>query len=279
MTEFQFREEKMNPNKLFVIITELDQIEICKKARVTNFLFPLSHFSVGYPNTFSLKDIKEEGYLFINRILDTQSYQELKKLLLNIPKNIKGIVFEDMGIITLAQELNLKLELILYQSHFATNPKSINENLNFVDSIVISTDITKEEINEILIKSHKPLVYFLYGLVPVMYSRRTLLTNFETEFMTKKENIVTLEEHVGKKKFIAVENEYGTVLYHEKYVHGLYEINDDKIKYYLINPLFLSKEKLEKILNDFKNKIKEMDDTEEEGFLNTKTIYKIKEDV
>ncbi len=276
--EYQFPEEKMNPNKFLVVITEPNQIEVCKKARVTNFLFPLKHFCVGYPITFELKDIKE-GYLFINRILDSVAYQNLKETLKHIPNSIKGIVFEDMGVITLVQELNLNIELILYQSHFATNQKSINENLTFVDSIVISTDITKEEINEILKHSKKPLVYFLYGLVPTMYSRRTLLTNFAKEFQLPEKKILKLEEHVGKKSFLAVENEYGTVLYYEKYLNGFYQVQDKSIKYYLINPLFLGDKELENVLLDLKTNEKKLENKEDQGFLNTKTIYKIREDI
>lgn len=277
--EYLFPKEKMNPNKFLVIITELNQIDLFKKARITNFLFPLKDFCVGFPITFSIADIKENGFLYINRILDSNSYTRLKEILKHTPKNIKGLVFEDFGVITLAKELKLKLELILFQTHFATNSKSINENLKFVDSLVIGTDITKEEINIILEKTEKPLVYFLYGLIPVMYSRRTLLTNFEEEFETEKETVVELNEHVSKKGFLAVENEYGTVLYNDKYYHGLYEWKDDSIKYYLINTLFLKNEELEEILKRYQNKEKELKKNEDEGFLNIKTIYKIKEDV
>ena len=133
----------MNPNKLLVVITDLKQLSILKKARITNFLFPLKDYCVGYPNTFRLEEIEEEGYLYLNRILDNTAYENLKDVLLTLPSNIKGLVFEDFGVIILAKELNLDLELILYQTHFATNHQSINENLEFVDSIVISTDITK----------------------------------------------------------------------------------------------------------------------------------------
>ena len=267
----------MNPNKFLVVITDLKQLSILKKARITNFLFPLKDYCVGYPKTFSLEEIKEEGYLYLNRILDNESYESLKKILQELPSNIKGLVFEDFGVITLTKELNLDLELILYQTHFATNHQSINENLEFVDSIVISTDITKNEIDLILSKTTKPLVYVLYSLIPAMYSRRTLLKNFETEFNTEEQKIVTLKEHVSKKDFIAVETEYGTVLYHDKYLNGFDHFDDEKIKFYLINPVLLDNVKLESLLIDLINEKKEPKEWEDRGFLDKETIYRLKE--
>lgn len=269
--------KNVNPIKFLVTITDLEQLEICKKARITNFLFPLKDYCVGFKTTFELDEIKEEGYLYLNRILDNKSYENLKPILSNLPDKIKGIVFEDFGVITLAEELNLNLELILYQTHFATNHQSINENLEYVDSIVISTDITKKEIDKILQKTNKPLVYVLYSLIPAMYSRRTLLTNFETEFATPKKEIVTLEEQISKKNFIAMENEYGTVLYHDKYLNAIDDLDDTKIKYYLINPLLLSKEELNQVLENLIAKKKELQANEDRGFLDQETIYRIKE--
>lgn len=267
----------MNPNKLLVTITNDNQIELYKKARITNFLFPLKNFCVGIEKTFSISEI-EEGYLYINRILDQSAYHALKEILKNISYSIKGIVFEDFGVITIAKELKLKQQLILYQTHFATNYQSINENLEFVDSIVIGTDITKEEIETILEQANKPLCYLLYGLVPGMYSRRTLLTNFEKQFHTEPKKVLSLEEKISKKKFLAVENEYGTILYHDKYFNGQNSIPDDNILFYLIHPLFLETNEVMNLIQDLIQNNQRKQEMEDDGFLNTKTIYRLKEE-
>ena len=268
----------MNLNNFLITITNLNIIEPLKKARISNFLFPLKQFCVGIEKTFTLNEIIEENsFLFINRILDEPSYLSLKEVFLNLPSNIKGIVFEDFGIITLAKEINLNVELILSQSHFGTNYQSINENLAFVNSVVISTDITKEEIEHILKEAKKPLVYNLFGLIPGMYSRRTLLKNFEIEYKTKKENSVLLTEQVTKREFIAVENEFGTVLYHGKYLNGILNAPLENIKFYWIHPLLLSNETILRLLDYIVNK-KEIDFlSTDDGFLNRKTIYRLGE--
>ncbi len=276
---YPLAKENMNWNKFLVIITDKKQIEIARKARITNFLFPLKDFCVGYEKTFAIKELpKEENtYLYINRILDTESYEKLRILLKELPASIKGIVFEDFGLITLLEELNLKQEKILYQTHFATNHQSINENLKFVDSVVISTDITEEEVIKIVNQCDKPLVYFLYGLVPAMYSRRNLLTNYEEEFHLPEKKIAHLHENISNRAFKAIENEYGTVLYHAKYVNGVLSLPDDKIKFYLINPLQLESEEFEKVLEELKQGKNQILTEEDQGFLHQKTIYKIKE--
>lgn len=265
----------MNPNKFLVTITDINQIDLYKKASVTNFLFPLKDFCVGFLKTFSIEEI-ESGYLYINRILDTKAYQKLKELMQELPEKIKGLVFEDFGVITLAHELQLKQQLILYQTHFATNYQSINENLSYVDSIVLGTDITNDEIKEILLHVSKPLVYVLYGLVPAMYSRRTLLTNFEKEYHLGEQKKVLLKEQVSHEKFLAVENEYGTMLYHDKYLNAQSSINDAKILFYLINPIFLTNDEIKQLLEDLVNCAIRNDVREDTGFLNQRTIYRLK---
>lgn len=267
----------MNKNKFLVTITDEKQIAICKKASITNFLFPLKDYCVGYPTTFAIEEIKENAYLYLNRILDSKAYENLRQTLMILPENIKGLVFEDFGVITLVQELHLNLELILYQTHFATNHQSINENLEFVNSIVISTDITKKEIDTILSFTKKPLVYVLYSLVPAMYSRRTLLSNFEKEFQTATRNIVKLEEKISHNNFLAIENEYGTVLYHDKYFNGVDTFDEQKIKFYLINPIVMKQQEFEDLIGQLIDGSKKLTEQESRGFLNQETIYRLKE--
>ena len=69
------------------------------------------------------------------------------------------------------------------------------------------------------------------------------------------------------------------MLYYEKYLNGFYQVQDKSIKYYLINPLFLGDKELENVLLDLKTNEKKLENKEDQGFLNTKTIYKIREDI
>ena len=67
----------MNPNKFLVTIEKLEEIDLYKKARVTNFLFPLKGFCVGIPNTFALEEIKENNYVLTpGRYVGTEEIED-----------------------------------------------------------------------------------------------------------------------------------------------------------------------------------------------------------
>ncbi len=265
-------------NKLLYIVNNKEIIEDLKKVGVKNFLFPLKDFCVGFNNTYDFDEIENESFIFINRILDNESLDLLEKKLNDNKDKIKGIVYDDFGVRYLINKLKLNVITINYQNHFGTNYQSINENLKYNDSVVVSTDITRNEIEEILKKVEKEVCIFLFGLIPVMYSRRTLLTNFSKEFNIPTKNNVLIDEKISKNKFIMVENEFGTVGYQRNYYDGLELLNLENIKYFLVNPLFLSDKEQIQLISDIKNKKLTLNIPNDKGFLYKETIYKLKED-
>ena len=265
-------------NKLLYIVNDKEIIDDLKKVGVKNFLFPLKDFCVGFNNTYDFGEIENESFIFINRILDNESLDLLEKKLNDNRDKIKGIVYDDFGVLYLINKLKLNVITINYQNHFGTNYQSINENLKYNDSVVVSTDITKKEIEEILKKVEKEVCIFLFGLIPVMYSRRTLLTNFSKEFNIPTKNNVEIDEKISKNKFIMVENAFGTVGYQRNYYDGLELLNLENIKYFLVNPLFLSDKEQIQLISDIKNKKLTLNIPTDKGFLYKETIYKLRED-
>ena len=265
-------------NKLLYIVNDKKIIDDLKKVGVKNFLFPLKDFCVGFNNTYDFDEIENESFIFINRILDNESLDLLEKKLNDNRDKIKGIVYDDFGVLYLINKLKLNVITVNYQNHFGTNYQSINENLKYNDSVVVSTDITRNEIEEILKKVEKEVCIFLFGLIPVMYSRRTLLTNFSKEFNIPTKNNALIDEKISKNKFIMVENAYGTVGYQRKYYDGLELLNLENIKYFLVNPLFLSDKEQIQLISDIKNKKLTLNIPTDKGFLYKETIYKLRED-
>lgn len=257
-------------NKLLILVQNKSLINKVKKVDKATFLFPLEGYSVGYPNTFKLDEIDEFGaYILVNRLLDESSINSFKELIDNFPKNIKGIVFEDLGLIDLIKDLDITK--ILWQSHLNASYLSINGFLKYVDSVMMSTDITIDEIKLILSKADKPLVLPVLGYIPVMYSRRYLLSNFNINYNENVSNPNTIKEEVLKDEFKIFENEYGTVLYSNTLYNGKVLMDYDAL-YYFINSVFLSDED---IINFITNN--ELNDEYNDGFLNKKTIYKLKD--
>jgi len=254
-------------NIFLLKINNIEDISKLKELGITKFVYPLKNFCVGIPNTFLVSDILEDGYLFINRILDNDGIDELRKIIDNLPKNIIGIIFDDLGIYELIK--NKDIEKILYLSHFNCNSKSVNIYLDLVDTVILSTDITKEEIKNIIDNAKNKVSLFVFGYVGVMYSRRLLIDNYKKFHNIDIGNKIEIEN--TNNKFIVYENDYGTYFYHNKIFNG-YDLLFMDAKYYFINSTFL---KIEDIHLFMSGNVLENSDN---GFLYKETIYKLKGD-
>ena len=206
----------MKDNWLFTV-TDISLIDKLKENGINKFVYPLSFFCVGITKTFSIDEIKEDNsYIFINRVLDTKSIDELDDILHHLPSNIKGVIFDDVGIIEVLKDV--EVEKIFYLSHFNTNYESINIWFDYVDDIIISTDITEEEIDEIIKKTKNKISLFVFGLVSSMYSRRYLNTSYQKHYHLDLED--KKEINIDNERFISIENDYGTVIYHYPYYNA-----------------------------------------------------------
>lgn len=258
----------MKNNNILITINNLEDINKLKELGINHFVFPLKGFCVGIPNTFLISEINYEGYIYINRILDNEGIDKLKEVLNDVPKNIKGIIFDDLGVLELIK--NLDIEKILYLTHFNNNLESIKIYLDYVDSVIIGTDITMEETEYIVNNIPNKLTIFVLGYVSAMYSRRYLIDNYVKYQKIDYKNPIIIDN--TNHKFLVYENEYGTIMYHIPVFNGL-RLLDLSAKYYFINSAFLSVEDIKGFLNG--NTTLEYD----EGFLNTETIYKLDEKV
>ena len=260
---------KMKQNKILITIEDLNIIEDLKKLGIKHFVFPLKGFCVGIPNTFLLSEINTEGFIYINRILDNKGIDELKNIKNEILNNpfIKGIIFDDLGVLNIFKDTNL--EKILYLSHFLSSTLEVNEYLDYVDSVILSTDITLDELKSISENAIKKISLFTFGLVSTMYSRRYLVTNYTKYHNLESTNKITVRN--GSNEFILYENEYGTMVYHDHYLYDekLFDIDS---KYYFYHPIFLNNHEVLNVLDGNVANIKT--DT---GFLYKETIYKVKE--
>ena len=264
-------QEKMK-NKFLVSINNLLDLAKYKKVGITTFLFPLQDYCVGYPYEFNIEEINKlkniHKYVLINRLLDCHDIDNLKEIL---PKlNIQGLIFEDIGIFNLAKKLNLNYELIHFPNHFNTNYESINTFLDRgLTSVVVSNELTKEELKEITKKSIKPLILHAFGYNQAMYSRRLLLDNYAKYYNIPKTNPLIINEDISKHEFLVYENKYGTILYDNNLFNGRDLLYLDNILYFLINTSFIATDTVIKFLN---NEYEEPYN----GFLDRETIFKLR---
>ena len=258
----------MKTSKVLININYLNELEEYKKVGITNFLFAVKDLSIGY-NSFDIDEIPDDSYLLINRVLDTEGINMFKEI---IPKldRFKGIFFEDLGVFNLLKDKDI--ELIWNQAHFVTNYNSINYYLdNGCKSALVSNEITKEEIEEIFDKAHKPLVFNIFGKNMIMYSRRYLVSNFNKYNNLDDINNVNIDEEKTNTHFYLKEDKYGTAVFNKEYFNYInkLDIDDDKVLYYLVYNLDLEPSKIIDIING--------EDYGNDGFLYKKTTYKMSE--
>jgi hypothetical protein len=257
----------MNTSKILININNISELDDYKKVGITNFLFAVKGLSIGY-TSFDIDDIPDNSYLLVNRVFDTKGIDDFKNI---IPKlnRFKGVIFEDIGVFNLLKDSNI--ELIWSQAHFVTNYSSINNYLNLgCSSCVISNELTFDEIKDIVDKANKQVIFNVFGKNMIMYSRRSLVSNFNNYANIDNYNDVNIKEK--NVNFHLKEDTYGTAVFNNEYfnyINILPKLNNDNILYYLIYNLDLPINEIIDIING-----KEYGN---DGFLNKKTTYKMKE--
>ena len=230
--------EKMSNNYL-VTINKLNDIEKLKKVGVSTFVFALENYSIGYEKTFTvdeINNIKEKKLVLINTLLNCKKMDEIKEILPKI--ECDGFIFEDIGLINVLK--NYKGLKILFMNHFNCNSESINNFLEYVDSVVISNELTLEEYKEITNKVNKKIVLNLFGYNQVMYSKRHLLSNFQEQFKLEKENFTEIKDKYGNTKFKVKEEQEGTIMLSNKIFDGRELLNLPNVLYYYLNTSYIA---------------------------------------
>ena len=226
--------------KKLVTITNEELIKELKDKDDITRLYPLENYCLGYDLCFDIKKI--DDFVLINRILNDEELDELEILLKG--SNIKGIVFDDLGILEIIKDL--KVTKILLLDHLALNSLSINYYLDYVDSVVVSSDLTYEEIKNITSKVKKDIVIYVYGLKRLMISRRRLLSNYIDYYGLDKTGKVnaTVIDH----DFIIKEDDFGTTVFMKQYYNGLKLLSLDHVLYFWYDLINVDIDQIKKII-------------------------------
>ncbi len=252
----------MKYDNILILIENIEDIDKLKSVDINKFLYPLKFFSIGFNKYYDLNEVKEENsYIYINKMMSNNDLDNLAKVLTKLPSNIKGIVFDDLGIIEIVKNLNV--EKILFSSHFNLNSKSVDAMLEYVDTVIISPDLTTEETNHIISECKNRVGIYGYGYLPVTYSKRKLNTNYADYHDLNYNSKLKLKN--TDFDFISIENEDGTIFYYDKVFNGLNIDYKEKPKYVLVNLFNIE------VNAFFNNKYNEY-----KGFLENETIYKLK---
>ena len=179
-----------------IIIKPEKNIEEYINIGIHSFLLPLKNYSVEYHTYFNLEEIKKirqqykeiDLFISMNKNIMNEELDDLKNILLELEKlSIKGVFFYDSSIIKLKKDLNLKLDLVWNQTHMVTNYQTCDYYHKMgVKYALLSKEITKEEILEIVSKSKINPIVELISKPSIAFSKRKLVSNYFENYNQEK---------------------------------------------------------------------------------------------
>ena len=269
-------------SKILIMPSNQKQLEI----KSDGVIVGIKDLSVGVLelDVSAIKNINDkEVFVSISKNISNKELDYLKKVLLELNKiNIKGVIFYDLAIPDLKEELNLKYDLIWNQCHHTTNSKTALFWANYVEGVWISNDITLEEMKKMSNVNLLTMVT-LFGYLPMFVSKRPLISNYLKTFNLDSKSKYYLSKE--GKKYPIFENT-GVQVYTDFVLDGLKEsLVLKNIDYFVLNGLDI--ENLEKVFELFKNlnednlesskrELNELIPNLGKGFLYQETIYRVK---
>lgn len=285
-----------------MLLINVNKKELDEYLEFTNsFIIGLENYSINYYEV-SIKEIEEilnkykniDLFISINKNIFNKDIKDLETKLISLSKlKIKGILFYDLSILEIVKRLNLNIDLVIHQTHLITNYNICNY---YQDKgckyAYLSTEITKDEIEEIEAKTNIKLMVYFLGHPIISHSKRKLVSNYY--LYNEKEDtrdIHIIKEH-GKddKKYYLKETNKGTNILTYDILNGTKAFIElkNKIEYAILDnnliddKLFLEILELYKLNLDNKlcdkdliNKMNNLIGTND-GFFYLKTTYKVK---
>ena len=225
------------------LIVELSNKNLVKKYLKFN---NISYLIVGFEGLsfnactkFSIEEISEIYNLLKNsnvklilnaeRLFTDKELNGLDNLINNGFFNyFEYITYSDFGIKIYLENKGVNIKYIFKAATYLTNSCDVNEYNLINDYVVLSSEISSEELIELSKNINKNAIVDLFGKSACFYSRRPLLTNYfkyrEMSNDPKKDNYYVVEE-LRSDYLSVVENEIGTIILEPKFHVLAEEIN------------------------------------------------------
>ena len=237
-----------------------------------------------------LKDINKDVFIALNKNMHNSDLQKVKQILIDLNNyNIKGVLYYDIAILSIYKSLDLNYDLVWSQEHLTTNYSTINYwNKLGVNYTYLSSDITEEEIIEITKNTKSKLIVNLFGYLPMFVSKRHIVKNYLEYFKLNDNSDVNYMTKEGK-VYPIIDNNIGTTVYSNNILNGINTSLNIDVEYIVLNSFGINTDDFINVIEMFKSvnkdnvaiydkKINNMFNNVDNGFLNTKTIYKVKKD-
>lgn len=248
-----------------------------------------TNFNIDVENLDILNTIKDKDiFISLNKNMHNKDLPLVEDILKKLNNyNIKGVLFYDIGVLNIYKRLNLNYDLVWNQEHLSTNYNTINYyNSCGARYAYISSDITIDEIDTIIEKSKSKLMVTLFGYLPMFVSKRHIVKNYLEYFNLKDNSKVNYIKKEGK-TYPIIDSDIGTSVYSNNILNGLMGVIRLNIDYIVLNGFNIDEDKFIEVIKMFKSvtkdnfkeyndKLNSMFSNIDNGFLNTKTIYRVK---
>lgn len=257
----------------------------------------LDKLCINMPNNFTKDELKQiidickynkkEVFISLNKNMHNSDLDYLKEVLIEFDNyNVEGFIYYDIALVNLKEELNLKTSLVWHQEHLTTNYLTSNYWYDHGALYTyLSSEITKEEINEISTLCKAKTLVNIFGYLPMFVSRRHLVKNYLKTFNISDNSKINYIKKEGK-TYQIIDSCDGTIAYSSAVLNGIEEILSLKCDYAVLNCFEIEEEFMKEILEMYKNvnesnvlEYKERIDSKlntDLGFLYKETIYKVK---
>ncbi len=252
------------------------------------FIMGVKRYSFGFGKTYDVSEIKKivketkkEVFVSLNRTIYNWELDDYKNVLNELDGlGIKGLIVGDVAALT----YDLKTNIILDQTHLNNSSLTINHYYNNgVAGVVLTNDITKDEIN-LISKNTKALLFKqVFGLPHLSSSARKLISNY-MEYFNKdgRSDHYFIRENKKDDYYLVKEEETGTYIFSGKPLNLLRVIDELSVDYLIIDDYMLDGDCLPMVAKAFYERDLSKSEMINEkygantGFINVKTMYKVK---
>ena len=279
-------------SKIITIPSSIEEINKTKDL-VDGFILGIKDMSVN--TNMMIEDLSildsindKDIFICINKNMHNRDLPVVERLLKELNNyNIKGVMYYDVAVLSIYKKLDLNYDLVWAQEHASTNYNTINYWNSFdVKYAYVSGDITEEDMVIISKNCKAKLIVNLFGYLPMFTSKRHIVKNYLEYFDLNDESSVNYIEKEDK-IYPIIDNNIGTSVFSSNILNGIKSYLNLDIEYSVLNSFEIELNKFIEIINLFKivnkdnvskyeDKINNMFSNVDRGFLDKKTIYRVK---
>ncbi len=208
------------------ILAELKDSSLLENVNVYGWIVNILDLSCYYDTLYSIEEIekiveiahKNNQKIYINakKIIHEQNIVEVTSLVKKLELiGVDYYLYGDFAFYQIAESLNITDKLIYQVVTYMTNKYDIEVMLKENNSVVVSTELSFEEMKDIVNNVTQQLHIHTFGYYPIFHSRRELISNYliyrdrEIDFKADYDIV----EELRNSHYPIEQNENGMVVY------------------------------------------------------------------